>query len=632
MRRSGSATLLLLAVTLAGLGEAGHAAAQQPRPRPGLSAPGGPCAFTEIDLERWGMKELLNPPEVRLEDGRPFTLNVRLTNRDSTSIAGCGVTLRTYNGQLVGPTLRVRPGQTMSILLNNQLPAESPDEAAGQVTQEDTAAFIDTPPHSFNTTNLHTHGLHVSPVGNSDNVLLAIPPQSSFPYEIRVPANHTRGTYWYHAHAHGSTAIQVGSGMAGALIVDDDPATLPAKLQAANAREKVMLFSTILYDTAGRVDNIGAFFPDDTVTRRLCREGNPECTWQHSHRRVTINGQIVPIIHMRPGEVQRWRLIDGAFRETLRLRLEGHSLHEIATDGIYTGRIDTYGPGQTLELQPGYRSDVLVKAGSPGRYALLDDTSPAGLSIRQVAEDREVLAYVEVGGTPDSMHLPTPAEMGRLAPFPGVMLRDSADGSQFAVFNIRPSARPDRDDRIYFQINWASFDPARVRYLHLGATDQWTLQAVGSPHVFHIHVNPFQVQRVGPDGNPQWVWKDTQFVPPDSVGWVRRDSINRTLPDTARKFPLDTTVTVFSRYSDYIGQFVLHCHILDHEDLGMMEVVEIVGEDGVITGPASAHGGHGAHGARGTHGRPVRGAPGAPGGRGSPGGPGSPGVRGNPEE
>lgn len=561
------AALLLAASALAGCAGAGRATAQ--------TAPGGPCAFTEIDPARWGGQELRNPPVVRLDDGGADTLNVRYTDPATTRIAGCPVKLRTYNGQLVGPTLRVRPGATMNILLNNQLPRESPDEVAGQVLQEAQQAFIDTRPHSFNTTNLHTHGLHVSPVGNSDNVLLAIPPQSSLPYEIKVPAGHTRGTYWYHAHAHGSTAIQVGSGMAGALIVDDDPAAIPASLRAANEREKVMLFATILYDTAGQVDTISAFFPDDTLTEKLCQKGNSGCTWENSRRRTTINGQIVPVIRMRPGEVQRWRMIDGAFRESLRIRLDEHTLHEIATDGIYTGRIDSWGPGQTVELQPGYRVDVLVQAGSePGRYALYDDTSSAPRSIRGAPEDQEVLAWVEIAGEPLAMTLPTPAEMAPLNPFPGLVLEDSADGSQFAVFNIRGAASK-TDPRAYFQINWAAFNPTRVRYLRLGTTDQWTLQAVNNPHVFHIHVNPFQVRRVGPQGQLQWVWKDTQFIPASST-------------------KLSEQVIVYSRYTDYIGQYVLHCHILDHEDLGMMEVVEIVGEDAVVPAamPTSGHAGH----------------------------------------
>jgi FtsP/CotA-like multicopper oxidase with cupredoxin domain len=530
-------------------------------------APGGPCAYKEINADRWGKQDFRNPPEVRLTSENADTLHVRYTDPRTTALAGCALTLRTYDGQLVGPTYRVRPGQTMNLLLANQLPRESPDSIAAQLAQEASQAFIDTRPHSFNTTNLHTHGMHVSPVGNSDNVLLAIPPQTTLPYEIKVPPSHTRGTYWYHAHTHGSTAVQVGSGMAGALIVDDDPAAIPASLAAANAREKVFVIQTILYDTAGAITDITAFFPDNPQTDTMCMRGQTGCTWQNSKRATTVNGQIVPVIRMRPGEVQRWRLIDAAFREGLRLRLEGHTLYEIATDGIYTGRIDAWGPRQAVDLQPGYRSDVLVQASAtPGRYRLVDDTTSAANSLRQVSEDLEVIAEVVVEGDPIAMSLPTEAEMARLNPFPGVELAKEADGDQVALFNIRGS--PDANDpRAYFQINYAAFNPGRIRYLRLGATDQWTLQTVGNPHVFHIHVNPFQVERRGPDGRKQLVWKDSQFI--------------RT----------GETITAWSRYTDYIGQYVIHCHILDHEDLGMMEIVEIVGEDGPLPAPT----GHGAH-------------------------------------
>jgi len=100
--------------------------------------------------------------------------------------------LRTYNGALIGPTLRLKPGDALHLLMDNRLPKETPQQIEDQYQQEASNAFIDTRPHSFNTTNLHTHGLHVSPKGNSDNVLLAIGPQTKFQFEIKLPANHTR--------------------------------------------------------------------------------------------------------------------------------------------------------------------------------------------------------------------------------------------------------------------------------------------------------------------------------------------------------------------------------------------------------------------------------------------------------
>jgi FtsP/CotA-like multicopper oxidase with cupredoxin domain len=549
---------LLWPLILAGAGAARLTAPvlAQPGPVGGPdSAPGGPCAYQDIDVGRWGLAPLQNPPEIRSEQGRlTTTLQVSYTDPAQTSIAGCPVTLRSYNGALVGPTLRVQPGTVMDVLLDNRLPRETPDQVAQQYEQEASQAFIATRPHPYNTTNLHTHGLHVSPAGNSDNVLLAIPAQSRFPYEIRVPASHPAGSYWYHAHAHGSTAIQVGSSMAGALIVEDDERRLPPALREANRRERVMVFQTILYDTEGRVDDITAFFPDSQKSQQLCAEGKPGCTWGFSKRRTTINGQIVPVIRMRPGEVQRWRMIDGAFRESLELRLEGHALHEIAVDGIYLGRVDSWEPGQPIDLEPGYRSDVLVQASrTPGTYRLIDAPSAAGAGLRGVAEEERVLAHVVVEGEPLDMRLPTSAEMAPLNPFPGVNLQATADGIQNALFTISGAADPD-DKRAYFQINRAAFNPQRVRTLQLGATEQWTLSTVGAPHVFHIHINPFQATRTDPAGQNEVVWKDTLLI------------------------PTGATLNVYTRYLDYIGQFVIHCHILDHEDLGMMEVVDVEGE------------------------------------------------------
>jgi FtsP/CotA-like multicopper oxidase with cupredoxin domain len=523
----------------------------------------GPCPYDDIDIDKWGRKPFANPPEEHAKAGHLRTnVAVRYTDPKQISIAGCALTLRSYNGQLVGPTLRLKPGDTLDMLLDNQLPIESKAEVAAQFEQEASNAHIDTVPHSYNTTNLHTHGLHVSPEGISDNVLLAIAPQTKQPYAIHLPGDHTRGSYWYHAHAHGSTAIQVGSSMAGALIVEDDEAKIPASLKAANEHEKVFVFQSILYDTHGRIDDITAFFPDSASGIPDCKAGKSSCTWENSKRRTTINGLIVPVIHMRPGEVQRWRFIDATFRETLSLQLAGHALNEIATDGIYLGYLDTWSPAQSIVLQPGYRSDVLVQASTtPGTYKLIDAPTAASKSLRGVAEEENLLAEVVIDGAPLPMSLPTNQEMAPLAPFPGVDLSTTADGVQEAIFKLGSDLSP-KDLRNYFQINYAAYNPSRIRYVQLNATEMWALDTVGDPfttnaipplpHVFHIHVNPFQVARPGPSGQPETVWKDTVLV------------------------PAGTQVNIYTRYLDFTGKFVMHCHILDHEDLGMMEVVDVV--------------------------------------------------------
>jgi len=286
-----------------------------------------------------------------------------------------------------------------------------------QFIQESKGVYLGTTPASFNTTNLHFHGLHVSPTGNSDNVLLDIVPQSHLRYEVKLPATHPIGSYWYHAHAHGSTAIQVGSGMAGAFIIEDDPKTIPSSLRAANKGEKVFVLQTILYNEAGRLDQITALFPDpDKPTHQNCC--GIEGTWSCSKRRITINGQIVPVITMKRGEVQRWRLIDTAFREGIAFSVEGHDLHEIALDGNYLGRVDTWKAGTPIDLQPGYRSDVLIKASmKSGDYEIIDGPTDKKKALRQEDEPPNVLAILRVTGEVEDMALPTNADMAPLAPF-----------------------------------------------------------------------------------------------------------------------------------------------------------------------------------------------------------------------
>lgn len=592
--------LVAIAILAAVTARFGQQSATMPMPTP-TPSPTPPCPYVEIDPKIYGNKPFRNPPEIRSDQGvLQTTLTVKYTDPRTTSLGGCGVMLRSYNGQLVGPTLRAKPGDVLNILLDNRLPAESANEVAAQIKQESDSAFINTRPHSFNTTNLHTHGLHVSPVGNSDNVLLAIPPQSKLPYEIKLPSNHPSGAFWYHAHTHGSTAIQVGSGMEGALIIDDDPTKIPRALREANKHEKVMVFQTTLYDAQGKVENITAFFPDPPTPANACQLGLPTCTWLTSKRRVTINGQIVPIIRMQPGEVQRWRMIDASFRESLFIALqkpgsdtEGIPLHEIAVDGIYFGKVDKWMPDQPIDLEPGYRSDVLVQAPlKPGRYELIDVSSSSSKlvnGLRGAAEPENLLAYVDIVGEPLDMKLPTSEEMARLNPFPGVKLYETADGVQEATFKLGSAVPSATDLRNYFQINFSAFNPSHVRYLHLGDIDMWNLNTVGDPpgivpasgaipplpHVFHIHINPFQTQRKDPMGNTEWVWKDTLLIPPG--------------PPVQPNPPLPP-LQIYTQYLDYIGQFVIHCHILDHEDLGMMEVVEVVGDM-----PSTSMPTHGSH-------------------------------------
>src|SRR6266481_6284081 len=221
-------------------------------------------------------------------------------------IGGMRLYLRAYEGGL-GPTLRMKPGETLKIRLINDL---SPNR--------DILPTNPSHPHQFNNTSFHFHGAHCSPSGIADNVMRSMVPGKASDIEITLPADHTRGTYWYHPHLHGSADVQVASGMDGAIIVEGDFADVP---EIAQARERVMLLSEVVFDAFSMIEDFGTLFPE-AATRFLA-----------------INGQRRPTIDMRPGEVQRWRLVAAQYQDNMLLQLDKHRLNVIALDGIQLGAV-----------------------------------------------------------------------------------------------------------------------------------------------------------------------------------------------------------------------------------------------------------------------------------------------------
>ncbi|MFL5801050.1 MAG: multicopper oxidase family protein [Roseiflexaceae bacterium] len=540
------------------------------------------CAFEPIDIDKYGGEKFKIPHTVSSQNGVLRTdLDVRYAKH---TIAGCPVELRSYNGKLVGDTLRVKPGDTIEITLTNNLPKPGDAPWSNPI---------------YNVTNLHTHGLHVSPTGSAtegwgDNVLLRIWPKGTPPpagsghgdegmidiigeahYKIKIPANHPPGTFWYHAHAHGSTAAQASSGMGGALIVEGGLDDVP-KIKAAT--DQVFVFQQNVYSATGTIEmpNYADFGP---------------CSWEGTHREHMINGQFYPTITMARGEVQRWRFIHAGVRETLSLELRGpdivtatsklflpitlptNDLNEIAVDGIALGRIDTW---QQVTLNPGYRSDVLVQIDKPGTYYLIDGlSSDNALTCSGDIEQPSALAKVIVTDDANPMQLPSSASLASLAPFEDLVSMDltQAPGSEqflvpkgpIATFQdvdftvaVHPvlSTTSTLTAPLAFLASDHSFDAGNARKLTLNNTDLWILttkpDALYFAHPFHIHINPFQTWRTDPHGNPELVWRDTLLVPQGPPQYI------------------------YTKYTDFTGAFVYHCHILDHEDQGMMEKVEII--------------------------------------------------------
>lgn len=458
----------------------------------------------------WTSTDLVAPEERRAENGLLRTeLHVGYAYID---IGGYRLSLRTCEGAVPGPTLRLQPGDTLQIHLINDLPP-NPDPMPEMINL----------PHHFNTTNLHVHGLHVSPSGISDNIFRSMEPGQSYDIEITLPEDHPRGTYWYHPHHHGAADVQISSGMAGAIIVEGDFADVP---EIAAASERVLVINETMFDYEGAIERYDTLWP----------EGAP--------RFLSLNGQRAPIIRLRPGEVQRWRIVQAAHEDNFRLALGDHLLYPIAYDGIALSRLNAL---DNIVVAPGQRVDLLVQAGAPGTYELRAIDNDQGYP-----SPKGVLAHVVVEGEPAAMSLPTSLPAGPFAPIGD----DEITGTRTLTFNSNNPEQPAAASyhEFAFLVDDQRFDPTRVdQTIRLGDVEEWTIDNIDdADHVFHIHTNPFQVVALNGEPLAEPLWRDTVVVP-------RHERL-----------------TFRSRFLDFTGKTVLHCHMMNHEELGMMQVVEFV--------------------------------------------------------
>jgi FtsP/CotA-like multicopper oxidase with cupredoxin domain len=453
---------------------------------------------------------LLVEPEVRQSGDGELETTLRI-GYAYKNIGGYQLSLRTYEGNLPGPTLRVRPGDVLRIRLVNNLPPNPDPQPLDMML-----------PHHFNTTNFHFHGSHVSPEGLSDNIFRAMEPGQSYDIEIKIPADHTRGTYWYHPHHHGSADIQISGGMAGALIVEGDFDDIP---EIASAGEHVLILNEVLFDHRGTIEKYDTVWPE-AVPRFL-----------------SVNGQREPIIRMRPGEVQRWRIIHAGHEDNLAVALEAHALRAIAYDGIRRSRIDHT---ECLLMAPGQRADVLVQAGAIGTYALRAIANDQGY-----ASPVGPLALIVVEGEPLPMRLPT--ILGG-APLATIRDEEVTNTRRLTLSVDQPEFPPAANYQEFtYLICGQRFNPDRIdQRIRLGAVEEWTVvNEHADDHIFHIHTNPFQMVAINGEKLAERDWRDTVVVPRNG------------------------SVTFRSRFLDFTGRFVLHCHMMNHEELGMMQVVEV---------------------------------------------------------
>lgn len=480
-------------------------------------------------------------------------------------------TTRAYNGAFGGPVIRVKQGDTLVIHLENRL-----GEGSGG------------PLNWFrypNTTNLHLHGLHISPMGTSDDIFRLISPNSTGTYMYQIPDDHSPGTFWYHPHVHGSSSLQQSGGMAGALIVEPLNTTmLPPALSAM--AEEVMLLQHLCFHDLGQYQSSTPYINHLQLVKWGLDGLDPAPQYRYPNDTPDyhlVNGVHHPNITMQPGEFRLFRLVGAGTNAFLELSITGAGgqagaddaplcdMYVVAKDGIY---VDASYQDPSPLLVPGCRLDLAVRCSQSGHYTLQSRaTAPyhSQLAPATVVWEGELVSLVIAG---DSVDMQPPSE---LPPRPKYLpdLRNVSgvpESQQFTV-DFHTVGGPFKPGPPYpaMYINGKSFSDkdAYIHNMSLGAVQQWKVGIQGDSsagagnHPYHQHVNPYQVVLLsGLDsvfGMKLGEYRDTMPL------WQGGAFTIRFIPD---RFP---------------GRALVHCHMVPHADLGMAAVVKILNHTVRIT-------------------------------------------------
>ena len=366
---------------------------------------------------------------------------------------------------------------------------------------------------------IHWHGLHI-PFTADGSPFHPVAPGEEYQYVFTIPPG-TAGTYWYHPHPHHRTGHQVAKGLYGAIIVraaDDPLASLP---------ERLLVLSDNRFLADGALDFSVSMSPQGRVDFENGREGDV----------VFVSGEVMPTLTIRAGEVHRWRIVNASAARVYRLSLPGHTFLHVGNDG---GLFEKPVEVSEILVANGERVELLVRATeAPGSRTVLQalpydryipQTRPR---IWQATRDLLTLQYTEQPPV-KTVRLPQV-----LRPIPAL------DTTGVTVRQLMVLTQG--------MINGRLMDPDRVDVESaLGATEIWEIEnLVGMDHPFHLHGFQFQVLERNGVPEPFRSWKDVVNVPKHG------------------------TARFIVRYDDYRGKWMFHCHILDHEDHGMMGILQV---------------------------------------------------------
>lgn len=533
------------------------------------------------------------------------TITLETAFKDTVFEGNVRVRLRAYNDQVPGPTITTAPGRTLRIRIRNRLP---PYDSSGWPGNHNV-------PHALDTTNLHVHGLNViphlfEPIGTSDPAapMIAIRPGEEKDYVFQIPEDHPAGLFWYHPHHHGSTVVQAVTGMAGPIIVRGAIDEVP-EIKAAR-------------DIVLAVQDIGLFQSDDDPTLwtyepkqnaiwqtfqgivTMYKDGQTEptnppltngfTTGDYALRYFLLNGQPffkethnpakpespvpsqLPVarIQMAPGEVVRFRMLNGTSDNMMPIQVEGHDMHLIALDGINFGAPRPIPPTPVDPVNN--RGQVLIASSNRAEFLIQAVTQPGIYRILQLAQDQQFLASaqktiaeIEVTGPPKPMALPTSLPLPR-RDYPLIQPSEVKNIRQFVFAGNFPAVMNPYVGLDFLINNMQYQENSVATVVNVGDVEEWQIRVEGSHHggteghPFHVHVNSFEVISVTDNMAKPPI---TTMMPPGTIQdtvWVAEH----------------TTVTIRMRFRQWSGKAVLHCHILPHEDTGMMQNFLILAKDG----------------------------------------------------
>ena len=557
----------VLALAMQYVASPSSAASQDPCPRP---QPGS---------------TVQEPADLRSQHG---VLELTLTARNSLQPDGSTRYCYTDAEGRESPNLRVSPGDEVIIHLKNEQknlqPAKeaaphmhaSPSGDSGKLC---TATRIMGPL----STNLHFHGLTIPPTCHEDDVLKTSvqPGDAPFEYRFRIPQNEPPGLYWYHPHIHGFSKDQVLGGASGALIVEGIER---AKKEVAGLPERVF----IIRDQDLVHPNAPPSTSEPVVPKFLIdRDGdaaNNGTGFGKPAKDLSINYVPVPypdyppgIVTMRPGEQQLWRVLNASAITYLNLEVlyngSPQPLGLVAMDGV---PIDQNGAGEPVSLQthlgvpPGARVEFMIKGPAEGEAGLLVtrtvDTGPGGendpnralATIVASPNAREPQSTLQ--RTPEPLPPPSETWLGNVAP---VRVRHLYFSEKLANPNDPTSAvefyiTVDGQTPKMFDMNSDIPDIVAEQ----GTVEDWIIENRSSElHAFHIHQLHFLLLQYMQQNVHEDFLRDTINVPYFN---------GRTLGYPSIRVRMDF------RDPDTIGTFPYHCHLLEHEDKGMMGTIQVV--------------------------------------------------------